>query len=64
MYIPATPLTPKNQEYIEHQKASFIAGDRPSDFVRGTSEMNFVDVATVNDVVGKVGRRAMGLQEA
>jgi hypothetical protein len=65
MYIPAVPLTPQNQEYIERQKAAFLSGERPPDFRKGKSELTFVGVATVNDVVGKAGRRAMGLlQEA
>ena len=63
MYIPAVPLTPQNQEYIERQKESFLSGERPPDFPKGRSELTFVGVATVNDVVGKAGRRAMGLQE-
>ena len=64
MYIPAVPLTPQNQEYIERQKETFLSGARPPDFPKGKGESNFVGVATVHDVVGKAGRRAMGLQEA
>ena len=64
MYIPAVPLTPQNQEYIERQKVAFLRGERPPDFPKGKSESAFVGVATVDDVVGKAGRRAMGLQEA
>ena len=64
MFIPAVPLTPQNQEYIERQKASFLSGERPPDFPKGMGESTFVGVATVNDVVGMIGRRAMGLQEA
>jgi hypothetical protein len=64
MYIPAVPLTPQNQEYIERQKATFLSGERPPDFPKGKSELTFVGMATVNDIVGKAGRRAMGLQEA
>ena len=63
VYVPAVPLTPHNQAYIERQKASFLSGERPPDYPRGKSESTFVGVATVNDVVGTVGRRAMGLQE-
>ena len=63
MYIPAVPLTPYNQAYIERQKASFLSGERPPDYPRGKGESTFVGVATVNDVVGMVGKRAMGLQE-
>jgi len=64
MYIPAVPLTPQNQAYVERQKATFLSGERPPDFPKGKGESTFVGVATVNDVVGVVGRRAMGLQEA
>jgi hypothetical protein len=63
MYIPAVPLTPQNQEYIERQRETFLSGERPPDFPKGKSESVFVGVATVDDVVGKAGRRAMGLQE-
>jgi Protein of unknown function (DUF1479) len=65
MYIPAVPLTPQNQAYIDRQRTNFLRGERPPDFPKGNlkSELNFVGVATVNDV-GRAGRRAMGLQEA
>ena len=64
MYIPAVPLTPQNQAYIDHQKKCFLSGERPSDFRKGAvNELNFVGVATANDVVGKAGKRAMGFQE-
>ena len=62
MYIPAVPLTPQNQEYIERQRESFLSGERPPDFPQGKSELSFVGVATVNDIVGKAGRRAMGFK--
>ena len=62
MYIPAVPLTPQNQAYIDRQKANFLSGQCPPDF-SGKGEANFVGVATVNDI-GWAGRRAMGLQEA
>ena len=63
MYIPAVPLTPQNQAYIDRQKTNFLSGDTPPDFPKGKSELAFVGMATVNDV-GRAGRRAMGLQEA
>ena len=62
MYIPAVPLTPQNQAYIERQKTTFLSSACPPDF-SGKGEATFVGVATVNDV-GRAGRRAMGLQEA
>ena len=63
MYIPAVPLTPLNQAYIERQKANFLSGETPPDFP-GKGEASFVGLATVNDVGSRVGRRAMGFQEA
>ena len=63
MYIPAVPLTPQNQAYIERQKRSFLSRESPPDFSeKGHSEATFVGVATINDI-GRAGRRAMGLQE-
>jgi len=65
MYIPAFPLTPQNQDYVERQKASFLSKESPPDFSGSSKgESTFVGVATANDVVGRAGRRAMGLQEA
>ena len=64
MYIPAVPLTPQNQSYVERQKIAFLSGETPPDFRKGKSESDFVGVATVNDIVGIVGRRAMGINEA
>ena len=61
MYIPAVPLTPQNQAYVEQQKATFLSGEQPPDFPKGKNESNFVGVATANDVIGMAGRRAMGL---
>ena len=63
MYIPAVPLTPQNQAYIERQKTRFLSGECPPDF-SGKGEATFVGGATVDDIGGRVGRRAMGLQEA
>jgi len=62
MYIPAVPLTPQNQVYIERQKTNFLSGGQPPPDFSGKGEANFVGVATINDV-GRAGRRAMGLQE-
>ena len=65
MYIPAVPLTPQNQAYIEHQKTIFSSRGSPLDFSeKGHNEAVFVGVATVDDIGSKAGRRAMGLQEA
>jgi hypothetical protein len=65
MYIPAVPLTPQNQAYVERQKAAFLQGQRPPDFPKGTGEgeAGYVGIASVDDVISKEGRRAMGLVE-
>lgn len=61
MYIPAVPMTPQNQAYIERQKAAFLSGERPPDFPKGEAEAGYVGVAGVEDVVSMEGKRAMGL---
>lgn len=61
MYIPAVPMTPQNQAYIERQKVSFLSGQRPPDFPKGEAEAGYIGVAGVDDVISKEGRRAMGL---
>lgn len=61
MYIPAVPLTPQNQAYIERQKEAFLQGQRPPDFPRGTGpEAGYIGIATVDDFISREGRRAMG----
>lgn len=61
MYIPAVPLTPMNQAYIERQKESFLRGVRPPDFPQGVNEDKWVGVGSVDDITSPIGRRAMGL---
>ncbi len=61
MYIPAVPLTPMNQAYIEKQKERFLSANRPPDFPQGMSEAKFAGIATVKDIVSAEGRRAMGI---
>jgi hypothetical protein len=67
MYIPAVPLTPMNQAYVEKQRATFLDQIRPPDFQAGLQNHNarvshpeWVGVATEDDIVDPVGRRAMG----
>lgn len=60
MYIPAFPLTPMNQAYVEKQKERFLTGDKPSDFLQGKSEASFVGFATAEDIASVQGKRAMG----
>ncbi|TFK73248.1 DUF1479-domain-containing protein [Pluteus cervinus] len=62
MYIPAVPLTPQNQEYVERQRDTFLQGrQRPPDFPKGPAEGNFAGVADVSDILDPLGKRAMGL---
>lgn len=60
MYIPAVPLTPQNQAYIERQRESFLQGKRPPDFPQGRGEDQFIGVAGIDDISAPLGRRAMG----
>ena len=62
MYIPAVPLTPMNQAYIEKQKERFLASNRPPDFPQGMSEAKFAGIATFKDIISPEGRRAMGFE--
>lgn len=64
MYIPAVPLTPQNQKYIERQKETFLRGQRPPDFPQGMGEDKFIGVAGADDIMAPIGRRAMGFQVA
>ncbi|KAF4613742.1 hypothetical protein D9613_008102 [Agrocybe pediades] len=61
MYIPAVPLTPQNQAYVDRQKASFLEGERPPDFPKGPGEADYVGKGTIDDVLSEAGKRAMGL---
>jgi len=61
MYIPAVPLTPQNQSYIEKQREAFLQGKRPPDFPQGKGEDQFIGVASAEDISVPLGRRAMGL---
>jgi hypothetical protein len=61
MYIPALPLTPVNQDYVNRQAVTFLAGQRPPDFPKGPGEAEYVGVATIADVISEAGKRAMGL---
>jgi len=60
MYIPAVPLTPQNEKYVERQKETFLKGLSPPDFPRAGGESEFVGVGGVADILTPVGRRAMG----
>ncbi|KAG6914834.1 hypothetical protein DXG01_015055 [Tephrocybe rancida] len=61
MYIPAVPLTPLNQKYIERQRETFLKGDCPPDFPKGPGEASFIGVGKTEDILAPAGRRAMGL---
>ena len=60
LYIPAVPLTPQNEQYVERQREAFLRGRNPPDFPRGGSEHGFVGVGGVGDILTPAGRRAMG----
>ncbi|KAJ3560099.1 hypothetical protein NP233_g11060 [Leucocoprinus birnbaumii] len=61
MYIPAVPLTDKNDDYVRRQMECFLKAQRPPDFPKGDDEARFTGIATANDIVNDLGRRAMGL---
>ncbi|KAG6877918.1 hypothetical protein C0992_009000 [Termitomyces sp. T32_za158] len=61
MYIPAVPLTPLNQKYVERQREAFLKGECPPDFPKGPGEAIFTGVGKVDDILSPIGRRAMGL---
>ncbi|KZT20479.1 DUF1479-domain-containing protein [Neolentinus lepideus HHB14362 ss-1] len=64
MYIPAVPCTPRNTAYVERQQESFLQGVPPPDYPREEGETNYRGVARVEDIVGAIGRRAMGFPVA
>ena len=61
MYIPSVPLTPQNASYLTRQREAFNAGRPPPDFPQGRGETGFIGIGKEEDVIGEVGRRAMGL---
>ncbi|TFK35599.1 hypothetical protein BDQ12DRAFT_611456 [Crucibulum laeve] len=61
MYIPAVPFTAQNQAYVERQLVNFLEGRRPPDFPQGGTEGQFSGIATVDDIVNPIGKKAMGL---
>jgi len=62
LYIPAVPLTPQNAEYVQRQKECFLRGEVPPDYPRVTHpETNCKGIGKEEDIVGKLGRAAMGL---
>ncbi|KAF8886070.1 DUF1479-domain-containing protein [Gymnopilus junonius] len=64
IYIPAVPLTPTNQEYVERQAATFLKGKCPPDMPQGLGEAEFVGVARLEDIISEAGKRAMGLVDS
>jgi hypothetical protein len=61
MYIPAVPLTPQNQSYVERQAKTFAEQKCPPDFPQGPGEDKFIGVGVNDDIKDPLGRRAMGL---
>lgn len=60
MYISAVPSTPKALEYMQRQKEAFLKGLPPPDFPQWEGEAGFKGLATLEDMRGEVGRKAMG----
>ncbi|PPQ88041.1 hypothetical protein CVT26_000151, partial [Gymnopilus dilepis] len=51
MYIPAVPLTPTNQAYVERQAATFLKSACPPDMPQGPGEAGFKGVGGLEDVL-------------
>ncbi|KAI0057191.1 DUF1479-domain-containing protein [Artomyces pyxidatus] len=63
MYIPAVPTTPQNSEYVKRQRETFVKGVTPPDFEKTSPESEYgAGIATPDDIVGIVGKKAMGFQ--
>ena len=64
MYIPATPLTVENAEYIATQREHFFRGIPAPDFPGGVGESKHVGRPTLDAFkdIQKNGRQAMGVQ--
>ena len=60
MYIPATPLCPKNLAYATSCAASFVRGGSPPDFAPEDYEVDWTGRATIDDL-SEIGRRQLGL---
>ncbi|KAK1228853.1 hypothetical protein PQX77_008095 [Marasmius sp. AFHP31] len=61
MYIPAVPLTPLNQAYVERQRETFLKGVTPPDFPQvRVKEADLVGTGKADDILSPLGRRAMG----
>ncbi|KAJ8074513.1 hypothetical protein PM082_015414 [Marasmius tenuissimus] len=61
MYIPAVPLTPLNQAYVERQRETFLKGMTPPDFPQvRVKEADLVGTGKADDILSPLGRRAMG----
>lgn len=63
MYIPACPVTEANTEYVQRQKADFLAGVPPPDFPGGKGESGHVGRAMEADLrsfTNEQGLRTVG----
>jgi hypothetical protein len=59
VYIGAVPDCPKNREYVERQRQSFLDGRSPPDFTAMDFEVDFKGRATIDDLT-PLGRSQMG----
>lgn len=60
LYIPAAPLCKASVEYAIRQRDALLSGVPPPDFPSGDGESGG-GMASMKDVLGEEGRRAMGL---
>jgi hypothetical protein len=60
MYIPASPLCPKNLAYARSCAAAFMRGQSPTDFAPENYEVDWTGRATMDDL-NEVGRRQLAL---
>jgi hypothetical protein len=60
MYIPASPLCPKNLTYATSCAAAFMRGQSPTDFAPENYEVDWTRRATIDDL-SEIGRRQLAL---
>jgi len=60
MYIPASPLCPKNLAYARSCAKSFLTGKSPTDFAAEDYEVDWVGRATIQDL-SEIGRSQLAL---
>ncbi|KAI0316742.1 hypothetical protein OF83DRAFT_1059849 [Amylostereum chailletii] len=60
MYIGAVPSTPQNLAYLSRQRETFEKGVTPPDYPPAPPEAIYKGVGRPEDIIGEMGRRAMG----